>query len=197
MAPLPFDEIELSRKIEQLPAQVRAAFAAACTERMLPAYARFSAKTNRGDPRILEQILTRLWKDLAGEPMSDGDLEAQIETCMELIPREDDGPWVIEQAAAEDATAALAYALRCRRSGLAKEAAWAARRAYEALDDYAINHANIDTNIAGAEAQVLAHPLVQAELARQERDLDELRRGAVAINQLRERSKAEAVAFLL
>jgi uncharacterized protein YjaG (DUF416 family) len=191
-----FNEMELAERIEELPRPVRAAFAAACAERMLPAYHRFSARSNRGDPRILEQILTRLWTDLSGEPMSEAETEAQIDACMELIPREDDGPWVAEQAAAEDAVAALAYALRCRRSGLAKEAAWAARCAYEALDDYVINHENVDTNISGAEAKVLAHPLVQAELTRQQRDLEELHRGAITIDRLRERSKAEAVEFL-
>jgi uncharacterized protein YjaG (DUF416 family) len=189
------DEIELAG-IEQLPNPLRGAFAAACAERLLPAYHKFLARSNRGDPCILEQILTRLWKDLSGEPMSEAETEAQIDACVELIPREDDGPWVAEQAAAEDAVAALAYALRCRRSGLAKEAAWAAGRAYEALDDYVINHEDVDTNIAGAEARVLAHPLVQAELARQQRDLDELLAGTITIDRLRERSRAEAAEFL-
>jgi uncharacterized protein YjaG (DUF416 family) len=191
-----FNERELAESIEGLPEPARAAFAAACAERLLPAYHKFSARSNRGDPRILEQILTRLWTDLSGEPMSEAETEAQIDACMGLIPQEDDGPWVAEQAAAEDAVAAIAYALRCRRSGLAKEAAWAARRAYEALDDYVINHENVDTNIAGAEAQVLAHPLVQAELARQQQDLDDLLGGTINIDRLRERSKAEAAEFL-
>jgi uncharacterized protein YjaG (DUF416 family) len=191
-----FNEMELAERIEELPRPDRAAFAAACAERLLPAYHKFSARSNRGDPHIVEQILTRLWTDLSGESMSDAETEAQIDACMELIPREDDGPWVAEQGAAEDAVAALTYALRCRRSGLAKEAAWAARRAYEAVDDYLINHENVDTNIAGAEARVLAHPLMQAELARQQRDLDELLAGTITIDRLRERSRAEAAEFL-
>lgn len=190
------DEIEVAG-IEQLPNPLGAAFAAACAERMLPAYHKFSARSNRGDPRILEQILTRLWRDLHGEQMSEAETEAQIDACMELIPREDDGPWVAEQAAAEDAVAAIAYALRCRRSGLAKEAAGAARRAYEALDDYVINHEDVDTQtLLGQRPRVLAHPLVQAELARQQRDLDELLAGTITIDRLRERSKTEAVEFL-
>src|SRR5882724_3878028 len=140
MAGLEFDEMELSERLEQLPRPLRAAFAAACAERLLPAYDRFSTQTKTGDALTLEQILRRLWIDLSGEAMSDEEVERQIQACMELIPKEDDGPWVPEQAAAEDAAAALAYALRCRQNGLAKEAAWAARRAYEAVDDYVINH---------------------------------------------------------
>lgn len=128
--------------------------------------------------------------------MSDRELEEQIKSCMELISREDAEPWVSDQEVADDALAALAYALECRRTGLGKEAAWAARRSYETLDTYVINHENIDTNIPGAEAQVLAHPLVQAELARLQRDLDELLHGAITIDRLRERAKAEASEFL-
>jgi len=104
--------------------------------------------------------------------MTDGEVQANIDTCMGLIPQEDEGPWVTEQAAAEDAGAALAYALRCRQSGRGQEAAWAARRAYEALDHHVINRDDVDMNVPGAEARVLADPLVQVEFRRQRQDLD-------------------------
>jgi len=119
-------------------------------------------------------MLTQLWDDLAGNRLDDGELRSKIDACMALIPQEDDAPWLMEQAAAEDAGAAVAYALRCRQSGQAKEATWAARRTYEALDHYVINRENIDTTKPGAEERVLGHPLVQRELARQRRDLDEI-----------------------
>lgn len=73
---------------------------------------------------------------------------------------------------------------------------WAASRAYEALDDYVITNENIDSAAPGAESEILSHRLVQAELARQSRDLDELREGRITINQLRDRAKAEATEFL-
>ena len=196
MTALLFDETELSRKIEQLSIKGRAAFAAACAERMLPSFAKFVTRTARGKPDALRDVLTRLWNDLVRDPMSDAEVDAQIAACMDLIPNENGGPWVQEQAAAEDAASALAYALRCRRSGLAKDAAWAARRCYEALDNYVINHEAIDTSIPGEEARVRSHPLVQAELGRQQRDLNELLCGEIAIISLWERSKAEAASFL-
>ncbi len=64
-----FNEMELAERIEELPRPLRAAFAAACAERQLPAYHEFSAQSNRGDPRILEHILNRLWTDLSAEPV--------------------------------------------------------------------------------------------------------------------------------
>lgn len=196
MATFRFNEVELMRKIEQLPTRLRVAFAAACTERMTVAYGRFSNLNNRGDALAFNTILSRLWSDLVGDTMSDAEVDEHIESCMKLIPREDCGPRVFEQPAAEDAASALVYTLRCRRDGKAQEAAWAARRVYEALDYFVINNEKIDANAAGAEARVLADPLVQAELARQERDIDELARGAVTINRLWERSNAEAAEFI-
>ena len=115
---------------------------------------------------------------------------------MGLIPREGEGKWVSEQAAAEDAAAALTYALRCRGTGAAEEAAWAARRGYEAIDHYVINLEAKPVKGDPSEEQVLAHPLIQQELARQKRDIDELTQGKVSIEKLRERSCEEALSFL-
>jgi hypothetical protein len=90
------------------------------------------------------------------------------------------------------------YAYRCRQNEEAQEAAWAARHAYEAIDNWVINREDIDISERGAEQRVLSHPLVQAELARQRRDLEELLgvrdEGAVAdaLVRLRDRAKAEA-----
>lgn len=193
---LRFEEIKLAQKLGQLANGARVAFAAACAQRLSASYAKFSTQTGRGDEVALNGILTRLWNDLNGSQMSDEDLDAMIAACMELVPKEDDGPWSMEQAAAEDAASALVYALRCRRSGQAKEAAWAARRAYEATDHYVINTENIDTETPGAEARILSHPLVQAELRRQQRDLDELQDETVTVDGLRERSVAEAATLL-
>jgi hypothetical protein len=96
-----------------------------------------------------------------------------MEVCMTLVPGEDDEPVFDGQAAAEDCACALPYAIGCRRGGGGQEAAWAARRTYEAVDHFVIHseHARIDQpgaeQQAGAEQQVLAHTLLQAELARQ------------------------------
>lgn len=196
---LEFDEKALLAALERLPQQYRATFAAACAERLMPAYDTFSNRTGRGKSKALSDILARLWDDLAGHVMTDAELRSEIETCMSLIPREDEGPWVPDQAAAEDAGAAVAYALRCRQSGSGQEAAWSARRSYEALDHFVIHIEKIDTSALGAEARILAHPHVQTELAHQWRDLQDLSNAADprdAVVRLRARAKAEGV-FLL
>lgn len=192
---LTFDKTELEGRIQQLPTINRAAFAAACAERMAPSYEAYSARSGNADFKVYNELLARLWTDLEGQRMSDAEIDANIERAEELVPPEDSS-WVPEYPAADDAAAGLAYSFECRRNESAKEAVWAASRAYEAIDDYVITNENVDTAAPGAESEILSHRLVQAELARQSRDLDELREGRITINQLRDRAKAEATEFL-
>lgn len=129
--------------------------------------------------------------------MSVWDIDGDVAHVMRLIPKEDEGEWVAEQGPADDAAASLAYALRCRQSGASSEAAWAARRAYEAMDYYAGHMKDNDCSYVEAEEDILSHPMVQAELGRQERDLRELESvGAMGLpevmEQLKTRAQAEA-----
>ena len=195
-----YNEQDLAKDLRRLPERLRTAFAAATAVRLMPAYAGFSRKTGRGDPAKLAAIIERLWRDLEGDKMSADQVRENIDLCTTLTPQEDEGPWVLEQAAAEDASAALAYALRCRQSGDSQEAAWAARRAYEAIDHFVIAQEGIDTNRPGAEERVISHPLVQAELARQRRDLEELLSVSEAatadlLTRLKHRASTEAESF--
>ncbi len=135
-------------------------------------------------------------EDLNGNPIPGKEIEAKIDACMQLIPQEDLRQWENGQTYAENAATSVVYALRCRQTGKSEEALWAARRAYETLDTFVINTEDIDTNIPGVEARMLSHPLIQAELGRQQRDLDELQRGEVTVQGLQKRAKAEATDFL-
>jgi hypothetical protein len=186
-APLRFDEKALVAALEKLPVTGRTAFAAACAGRLQATYVRFSDKTGRGTSGDFLKLLSRLWDDLDGSTVSSPDLDVLIGSCMALIPKDEDGPWDVEKPAAQEAGIALAYALRCRRTGLAKEAAWAARYAYEAIANHVLDYEGSDTGADVPKLQVLrpgqakevlarlkSHPLVQAELARQQRDLEEL-----------------------
>lgn len=93
---------------------------------------------------------------------------------MALRGPEDEGPWSSLRAYAEDALAAVAYALRVQQNGDSQEAAWAARRVYEALDHFIIDERGIDTNEAGSEKLIIENPLILQELLQQKADLDDL-----------------------
>jgi uncharacterized protein YjaG (DUF416 family) len=190
-----FEEGLLAADLGRIAKAGRVAFAAACAERLLPAYHRYAERGARGEE--LGAILDRLWDDLLGTPMTDAEVRAKEEACMALISAEEDVSWAEERAVAEDGVAAVAYALRCRLNGDAKEAAWAGRRAYEAMDHFVVTRESVNTNRGGAERRILEHPLVQTELERQRRDIDELLRTSDARLRdatmlLRERAKREA-----
>lgn len=188
-----YNEQALIEKLQKIPSESRVAFALLCAERLLPMFKAFHEETGKGNFSALASIADRLWKDIAGEKMANEEIEAKLETCMGSMPSEEDASssfW----AHAEDAVSALAYALRARLSGESQEAAWAARRAYESLDEYVIQRHSIDLNKPGGELQVMQHPLVQAELWRQQRDLDELQSiadpGELAKTSIRLRTRA-------
>lgn len=193
-----FDEHGLRGPIESLPAGLRLAFAAACAERLLPAYREFSIATGREDASLLAGILAELWRDASGHPMSEERALSALRSCLSLVPDEDDGPWIESQAYADDAAAAVCYCLRLRMSGRSEEAAWAARRAYEAVDYYVTNHLGVEV---GEPAR--NHALVQQELLRQELDLLELAKASAAeadlgasIGSVQMRARTDAMHFL-
>jgi len=192
---LVYDEEGLIRQLDDLDVTLRAAFAAACAERLGEAYETFAQRTGRGDPAAVREIMDHVWSALMGLGM-EADIRAELARCMAVLPKETHTPWVEEQAYAEDAVSAAAYALRTLINEESREAAWAARCAYNALDYYVMNHLGIDN-----EDQISGHPLVQAELARQRRDLEELRKATDGaerndvIDALRLRAGQEASSF--
>jgi uncharacterized protein YjaG (DUF416 family) len=189
-----FNEAELVQKLDELVPRARVAFAAACAERMLPAYVAFSTRANRGDAPALAEMLERVWNDLLGDRIEIRQLQTCVERCAALIPGEDEEPWLEDQPYADDAASAVAYTLRALERGEPRESAWAARRAYEALDHHVTHRLGIDD-----EDQAASHVLVQAELQRQARDLEDLRvageKPADAIVRLRDRARVEAPTF--
>jgi uncharacterized protein YjaG (DUF416 family) len=198
MGILSYNEASLITELDRIAVPLRVVFAAAAAERLLPAYVGFSHKTGRGNPNLLTGILDRLWRDIQGIQMDPEELQQNIDLAMKLIPDEDEFPWILGQEWAEDAVVAVVYALGCRQNGKSQESAWAARRAYAALDHFIINHEDIDTNIEGAEERILSNPLIQDELMRQQRDLRELaavdlQGESTVVQKIRQRAKAESI----
>ena len=189
-----FNESALVGELRELPPPYRVAFAAACAERLFPAYVTFCERAGRGDPGGLAEMLRSVWTDLLGDKPDPARLRDELNRCMALIPGDDDEPWVEDQPYADDAASALAYTLGALQADDPQQAAWAARRAYEALD-YQVTHClGIED-----EVQVAEHAIVQAELLRQRRDLDDLRtangRSTEVIVRLRDRARRDAEVF--
>lgn len=132
--------------------------------------------------------------------MESEELSASIQDCLDLMQDEDEGSWDESRVYAEDAAAALAYAFRARASAdrQEQEAAWAARRVYEALDYFVIHNIGVSTDGPAGEERVLSHPLIQQELGRQQRDLRELAPSTIALTRAADlslRAEAEGAFF--
>jgi hypothetical protein len=113
-----------------------------------------------------------------------------------LIPDQDAPGWTPLTAYAEDALSALAYSLQNLQNEDSQLAVWVAQRAYDSLDFLVTTRDHVDPNDRQAEARALADPLIQAEFARQARDIADITRAANGLSQallddLRARSIAE------
>jgi uncharacterized protein YjaG (DUF416 family) len=196
-----YDESKLIKTVDLLPKLLRTAFAALCAERLLPAYLAFAERLEPEDRADVASILNRLWSDLEGDKISLQVVQENRDACLALLGPEDEGEWSDLRAYGEGALAAVAYALYTRLSGKSEEAVLSARCVYEALDYFVNNEDGIDASQL-AEEDILAHPLIQQELARQWRDLDDLVKLAAqpkwhdALIALRTRAAADAYSVL-
>jgi hypothetical protein len=207
MSHLRYDENVNVRRLAKLPRSHKVAFALLAAGRILPTYARFHARTGRGDAVALQGLVDRLWRDLLGETMTEDEVERATQMALNLVPSDDDG-WAEQSQAyaesaayAEDASAAVAYAFRARITDDPQEAAWAGRRVFEAADQYAAAMSGIAPGSRDGGEVIAAQPTVQTELTRQARDLDELAevarvgRDAPSLLEMRWRSERESESF--
>jgi uncharacterized protein YjaG (DUF416 family) len=196
---LEYNESELICKLNDLTPQQRTAFAALVAERLVSATAGLYAGDGRSIELELTDVLDGVWAKLVtGSAFQSS--EKQVEHCTSLFPADPDSSSATG-AFVEDAISAVIYALRSMHSGSTQEAAWAARRGYEAVDRYVINSEGCSTGDPHAEQQILNSPRVQLELQRQLEDLEELTSlGPIVSEQqysrLRANARANANTFL-
>lgn len=167
---LAFDEPRLRKALSALPSRARLAFAVARATRQLSAYERFAELYPHNRPIRPRQIAASLWDKIQRSDLAVKGWPEVLDEVMALIPEEQPGHGFLDLIA-QDSIASLAYAIRCLIFDDAQEAAWAARRAYEAADQAAIRSLNMAPATPGAEASILAHQFVQRTLASQNEDL--------------------------
>lgn len=167
-----FSETELENRLVALPCHKIVAFAASCTERLMPAYLRYAHKASLDSKltTIYRSALDTIWNSILGAEIDRKLIEELEKTCFDAIPSEDDA-WNYGEPYAEDAGASVVFTIRALLTCNHQEAVFAARRMYEAVDNFvvrSINSSQID------EQEILAHPLIQNELAHQRCDLERL-----------------------
>lgn len=134
-----YDETALRRRLSGLDRSAKTAFAAACAESLVPLHERYWTTTgDSGKAGRAREILDSAW-DVAFAGNSDvSSLESE---AVSLGPT-DDEEWSFDMGYAQNAAAALAYAIRTWMSGDAQEAAWAARQVYEAAE-YSVSQPDV------------------------------------------------------
>ncbi len=156
-----YDPEELKRRLAELPARARVAFALACAER-LSVYSRHSSGSAEYELARAARELGRRY--VAGAAIADDELRA-LTSRLESSPDIDD-----------DDLAACAFVLECMRGGEVQPAVRAAERALDARERAAEKRMVISVYTPEIDAALLADPDTQAELAQQHADLDALRR---------------------
>ncbi len=159
-----YDERDLVGRLSRLDRQAKTAFAAACAQRLLPMFDRYSRSAGR--PELgsrLTEIVGAAWEAATGGSVP-ADMEVLQADAEAMVPSDDDG-WTREMGYGQNAAAAAAYAIRTWLTDDPQEAAWAALQVYE-LADYAVLQGDpaLDLNASDAEARVLASDLVQHAL---------------------------------
>lgn len=174
-----FDEKSLIVELGALSKQARIAFAAAAATRQLGNYERLARALGVEHIQRPREIATQLWTDLRSDTVDRTAWSARLDEVMGLLPEESDD-WIVSHALADDALSSLAYAIRCLLTPEPREAAWAARRAYEAVDQAAIRVLDVQPGLPNTESAIKSHGFVQRELARQRRDILMLSAGSFA-----------------
>src|SRR6266404_7487471 len=173
-----FDEASLTKQLQLLPPPHRCIFAASCALRLFPAYVSVHEIGGSGEPATLRRALDSIWNGIIDQRVDESIYQQHLAAIMDLMPSEEDQKTNPTAAYSEDALASAAYALRAFLTCDPQEAAWAARRVYEALDHLIVNDKGIELNRPGTEQDILRDDRIQAELERQHRDLEELHYGA-------------------
>lgn len=129
-----YDEEVIKQGLTSLGTEELVAFAASCAERLFALYEYFVARTSIGNVRALRSALDLAW--CGGKPGArpGPEVDAGRQVAESLVPYDDDVDWTELSPLAQNAAAAVAYALRAWISGDAQDGVWAARQVYEAAD---------------------------------------------------------------
>lgn len=196
----------LTDGLVSIPPRLRAAFAAACTERLAPTYVRGLRRQGLGDAELFRLLLNRLWDAASTGDASQEDIQSWMDQRDQIAPTEDSVTRIDERADLDAPTVALAAGFEAISSDNAQAALTSSRQCIEVLLIYASltelaksgRQSGKDTSDVNEDMQ---NPLIQAEMERQRLDLHELQlaqrpaESSALLARLRARAKFEAETF--
>jgi hypothetical protein len=174
-----YDKQRLLQALAAMTPPARLACATAAATRLMPVCERFAAVQATGKQDRAREIVAELWQCILADDPAQQPWTEVLDEVMGMIPgKEVDGGLLTLMA--EDGLASLAYAVRCLLVDEPQEAEWAVGREYDAADHAAVKLMGFVPNSPKKEAKLLAHPLIQRALGRQQEDLVLLRNGDFA-----------------
>jgi hypothetical protein len=174
-----YDKQDLLGQLAALPQPARLACATAAATRLMPACERFASVQAKGREGRARNIVAELWQCILTDDPAQQPWPEVLDEVMGMIPGKEAEGGLLTQMA-EDALASLAYAIRCLLVDDPGQAEAAVGREYDAADQAAVTLTGVVPNTPKKEARLLAHPLIQRTLGRQQQDLALLRKGDVA-----------------
>lgn len=180
-----FDGDRLLVQLRRLPFRAVLGFALSCAERLGPNYAAFNEAHRWGDSEGLRGALDLGWSVLSGVEVPDAVLGAAEARCQAAEPdtTEFDSLLVSPGLDAACASGMLVQFLRTRDVAIVADIASLCR---DTVDMYVQEVAAMPSNAPDLEERILAHPLMQRELARQSEDLRYLERFAASADEVAE-----------
>jgi hypothetical protein len=190
-----FDKGRLATQVVRLSRRLRVAFAAACAQRLYLPYAPYEERVGPGEAGELSGLLDELWSKCESNESAVEWAEQSVRRLEEIIPPDDDVRWLLPgHSEARHFSVAVLYAIESCRRGDVDTPVAAADYAFGVPWSIVVNRERVDLNLPESEAAVLGHLLVQAELGRQDRDMQELLLGpdrAELVRRLRDRARRE------
>ena len=179
-----YDEAAIETRLRSVAPEALVAFAASCAERLFLLYREVAKQTGSGDEPALRAALDLAWSGGRPGERASAVVDAERENAESLVPHDDADDWTDLSPLAQNAAAAVAYALRAWRSADAQDGVWAARQVHESADflDQAGSppHEYADSERIDSVAALLVGGIAAALAECDSGDLDRLRSDAVA-----------------
>lgn len=187
-----FDENAVIRRVQRLPWNLALAFGASCAGRLVSNYQKFHEETKWGDVQPILRALDFLCRIAASQTaVTKAEARAVASECEAQAPASEDFSSLFTSGA-QDAVFAVCSLLDYCAERKAQQVALAARYPTDSVDLYVQEVENLSPQDPALEAKILAHPLMQQELLRQERDLVAVEtQGASAVPELMARRTTE------
>lgn len=170
-----FDEKEIRDAIGEMPWEMALAFGAACAGRILPNYYHFAAETGWGSPPAVASSHAFVCAIARGQrQIADSEVAEELASLETQAPDSENFTSLFTSGA-QDVVFAICSLLDFCRTRTAESIIIAARYPIDSIDLYVQEIERMDPRSNDREQRILAAPLMQQELLRQNRDLDLLK----------------------